>query len=401
MFPPYERSSFADVGLMGSFAQALLLANDEAVLETAVAALAQLLGVQGDLIYMDEAAIAIYPLVQYVALEQQLVYASDLAVDPRWGMPDGDLFDLYATGSAVGLPIWREGQLAAAFLFTHGQPHAFPDDTLRFLDEASHLVSSAWVAAEQRSTREQHRRDVMAMITHDMRAPLQNIQMAYGALHRSLINLRRPEDTASLHDLIELGEASARHLSKMAQNLLDLARLEGTTATLKRERVSVAAVIDEACALIVGVAAQAGHQLMLNITPDLQDVIGDEDLLRRVLVNLIDNAIKHTPSGGRIIAGGCPGERDGERGVCLTVVDSGLGVPAQLRDEIFERYFRLRSHDGNGGRDGVGLGLAFCKMAVEAQGGTIWVEDAAGGGACFAVWLPAAPAREREVARTA
>jgi signal transduction histidine kinase len=132
-------------------------------------------------------------------------------------------------------------------------------------------------------------------------------------------------------------------------------------------------------------AAERGLRLEVEVPPDLPAGLADPDLLDRVLQNLIGNAVKYTPAGGRVTVAA----RADEAGLVLTVADTGPGLPPQIRPRLFQKFVR-----GPGPLQGSGLGLAFCKLAVEAMGGRIWVESEAGRGAVFHFTIPAAPAPE-------
>ncbi len=124
-----------------------------------------------------------------------------------------------------------------------------------------------------------------------------------------------------------------------------------------------------------------GQTLSAQFAPNLPRVLADEALILRVLTNLMDNAIKFTSFGGKITVGVELIEGELE----FSVQDTGLGIPDQDRQRIFDRFVRLESADGV---KGTGIGLAFCKLAVEAHKGRIWVESEAGHGATFYFTLP-------------
>ncbi|MCK4962472.1 MAG: ATP-binding protein, partial [Anaerolineales bacterium] len=125
--------------------------------------------------------------------------------------------------------------------------------------------------------------------------------------------------------------------------------------------------------------------LNLNVADGLPEVTADDEKLRRVLSNLLDNALKFTPAGGQIdLKVKCEGEE-----VIITVADTGPGVPEEFRERIFKRFAQVPGVAGR--RRGTGLGLAFSKMAVTAHGGKIWVEDNPGGGSAFRIQLPLHP----------
>lgn len=114
-------------------------------------------------------------------------------------------------------------------------------------------------------------------------------------------------------------------------------------------------------------------------------VLADRDILQRVLVNLLDNALKFTPYEGRVWVDARAGADDVE----FSVVDTGPGIPLKERERIFEKFTQVRGQKGP--RKGSGLGLTFCRMAVEAQGGRIWIEDGPQGrGTCFTFTVPRA-----------
>ncbi len=132
----------------------------------------------------------------------------------------------------------------------------------------------------------------------------------------------------------------------------------------------------------------------MRLTVDIPDALPvldtDADKIERVLLNLVDNAIKFTPAGGEVIVQAHPaGDRDAPDGyVRVEVKDTGPGIPDDSKERLFDRFTQL---DGvRGRRRGTGLGLTYCRLAVEAHGGRIWVEDNPQGGAIFAFTLPLA-----------
>ena len=119
----------------------------------------------------------------------------------------------------------------------------------------------------------------------------------------------------------------------------------------------------------------------MRVADDIAMVSVDADMIRRVLTNLLENAVKYTPAGSQIYVGA----REEAGAVLMWVQDTGPGIPLSERERIFDKYTRLH---GKSGTRGLGLGLAFCRMAVQAHGGRIWVEDGPEGGACFKFTLP-------------
>jgi signal transduction histidine kinase len=128
--------------------------------------------------------------------------------------------------------------------------------------------------------------------------------------------------------------------------------------------------------------------LMITAVPDLPPIWADAELVRRVLVNLLDNALKFTPAHGHITISMQPepAQTGYEPGVRCTIQDSGPGIPPDFRERAFDRY--TRTNPGGAPVRGAGLGLTFCQMVVAAQHGRIWVEDAPDGGSQFVFTLP-------------
>jgi two-component system clock-associated histidine kinase SasA len=126
------------------------------------------------------------------------------------------------------------------------------------------------------------------------------------------------------------------------------------------------------------------QNIVTEIDKELPRLWVDQDMITRVLINLLDNAVKYTPNEGKIVlAAGRKGDT-----VDFMVEDSGPGIPDEERDTVFNKFYRLRSEHK---KTGFGLGLAFCKLAVEAHGGRIWVDNPQGEGSCFRFSLPIGP----------
>jgi two-component system, sensor histidine kinase and response regulator len=171
--------------------------------------------------------------------------------------------------------------------------------------------------------------------------------------------------------------AETRELMRMLTNLLDLGKADEGQLAPQRRAIDAVELIGAVTEELHAAASVA--ELELVVLAETTQLFADRDLMHRVLANLIDNAIRHAPSGSAIRVSA----RTVAGGVELKVSDAGPGIPGPLREKVFERFM-------TGGKDATrsnrGLGLAFCKAAVEAHGGRIWVEDAAPG-AVFCVRL--------------
>ncbi len=214
---------------------------------------------------------------------------------------------------------------------------------------------------------------LIAFLVHDLKNPVNAIDL------HALRILRDPGATVRARDAGVRIQSESRALLRMIMNLLDLSRADEGRLVPAPSEVSLAGMFAE-LADDMGVRAQASG-IALEVPAGAPGVVGDADLLRRVLENLVDNAIRHAPEDTTVTVSAV--EVDGA--VELRVSDRGAGIPDPLRAAVFERFVQAGSPaEARGGR---GLGLAFCKLAVEAHGGRIWIEDASPG-AVFCLRIP-------------
>jgi len=216
---------------------------------------------------------------------------------------------------------------------------------------------------------EKAKEDFFHMITHDMRAPLSTIQGYIEILYKKVPN--SPATEKYFQNILY----SSKKLRGMIDDILNTTKLEKGTMTLQLEKISAKAMITRVKDTHVPVAMAKTIALStVDPQPDFE-FYGDPILIERVITNLIGNALKFTPQGGKI-AIGVSQDRDN---VIIWVEDTGSGVPEDKRDMIFEKYSQMEEHK----TQGFGLGLAMCKMTVELHKGKIWVESEVGKGSKF------------------
>ena len=219
-------------------------------------------------------------------------------------------------------------------------------------------------------------RTLVAAVAHDLRAPLASLKASSSTLADPELDI----GADARRGLATTIDAKADHLADLVQNLLDMSRIQ---AGVLRPRRTVASL----GSLVSGVLSDRppswqGHEISAEIPNSLPPVDADLVLMSRVLTNLIDNAIRHSPGGGRVAIRAL--HRPGDGVIEVSVTDSGPGVPVAKREEIFGLFPR-HEHDA-----GAGLGLTIARTFVEAHGQRLWVEDAPGGGARFCFTVPAA-----------
>jgi PAS domain S-box-containing protein len=221
------------------------------------------------------------------------------------------------------------------------------------------------------------RRDFVANVSHELKTPLTSIS---GYAETLLTDTPDPETTRRFLSTIA---TNARRMQRLVDNLLDLARLEAGRWQPEREPIDVAeAARDTWDALRDGSRALA-VDFAVEVADDADTVLADADAIRQVLTNLLDNSLRYTPRGGRIV---CRSRVEGD-GVSISVADNGSGIVPEHLPRIFERFYRS---DPSRSREegGTGLGLAIVKHLVEAHGGRVSAESSRGVGTTITCWFP-------------
>lgn len=272
----------------------------------------------------------------------------------------GRVFGAIALCRDASAPAYDEADLTIAEDFAHRAALAL--DNARLYDQA------------RRST--QARDDMLGLVSHDLRNPLSAISMCVQALLDSddVEPARRAELLRTIHE-------SADWAHRMIEDLLDVSAIEAGRLSLERRVVDPVLLAVRGAQLFEPLAQEQGITLYLDLPEHLPRIHADAERLLQALGNLLGNALKFTPAGGRV---GLHGESDG-RTVVLSVTDTGPGVPAEDVPFIFDRYWHARR---SAKARGTGLGLAIAKGLVSAHGGHIWVESVPGGGSRFSIALP-------------
>ncbi|MEK6207159.1 MAG: HAMP domain-containing sensor histidine kinase [Chloroflexota bacterium] len=216
----------------------------------------------------------------------------------------------------------------------------------------------------------------LADISHELRTPLTSIQ----GFAQAIVDGEARGDAVS--HVAQIIHREARRLVRMVEGLLQVARLESGAQAMGRENVAPSAVLTSAIAALEVQAKDAGVSFDVVGADALPSVRGDPDKLAQLFLNLLDNAVKHSPRGTTVRV---RGNRD-DGAVVIRVRDAGSGLPEGAQARLFQRFYRGE----NAERDGAGLGLAIAQAIAQAHGGTIRASNVEGGGAEFAVRLPLA-----------
>jgi signal transduction histidine kinase len=302
----------------------------------------------------------------------------DVAADP-------DYVDaLGGTRSEVAAPIQWGDRTLGVFDIESTEPHAFgPDDValaesladaLALALETVRLYQELAQKHERLREAERMRDDLTHSMVHDLKNPLTTISAVVEGLDMGLA----PEAARERH-MLEVAQRGIKKMAILLDAILDVSQLESGQMPLARDRVRLTTLFEDLVRLQTPLAEAKGITLETE-SPEAPTAWADPSLTGRVLQNLVGNALKFTPRGGRILVRAfAAGDQ-----VRVVVSDSGPGIPPEVRDRLFQKFAAA------GPGQGSGLGLAFCRLAVEAQGGRIWVETDPEHGATFTFTLPTA-----------
>lgn len=217
----------------------------------------------------------------------------------------------------------------------------------------------------------------ISVVSHELKTPVALIKGYAGTLNRKDVEW----DKQTIRESLVVIEEEADRLTELIDNLLDISRLQAGAFKLEIGFVNVIRLAEKTVAKF---RTQTGrHTFVLDFPPRLPTVPGDEGRLRQVLDNLLSNAIKYSPDGGQIRVSG----RTDDHQVYVAVTDEGIGIPKDEQENIFGRFYRVRS--GVSERtQGAGLGLYFVRSVIQAHGGRVWVESRPGQGSTFVFTLP-------------
>ncbi|MEW5773377.1 MAG: ATP-binding protein [Thermodesulfobacteriota bacterium] len=223
--------------------------------------------------------------------------------------------------------------------------------------------------------------------SHELRTPLTSIGMSVDMLLEKAGPGLAPRD----RELLAIAQDDVRRLKALVGELLDLSRIEAGRLELEIGRVDSARLFSMVASILAPQAEKAGVVLSFADAAALPPVLADPNKIAWVLVNLVGNALRHTPAGGSVRVSALTAGKYAH----ITVADTGEGIPQEQQSRIFEKFVQLKSDRT---ADGSGLGLAICREMVRAHGGTIWVESEPGRGSTFTFTLPLATGMSQEAA---
>ncbi|RLC66663.1 MAG: hypothetical protein DRI48_04155, partial [Chloroflexi bacterium] len=299
----------------------------------------------------------------------------------------------------LAVPIRREEQIIAAIVLESSQPGCLEQESLecvtRLADHAAIAIENARLFQQVRRANDA-KTEFISFVSHELKQPMTSIRGYTDLLVKGAVG----ELNEAQRGFLDTIRSNVDRMGALVSSLLDISRIESGRVRLEIRSVSLEQVIEDALQAFRAQIEAKQQSLKVEISTGLPLVRGDRDRLVQILTNLLSNAHKYTPAGGRIEvqAGTWSAGQDGagEDGfVVCSVTDTGIGMSVEDQERLFTKYFRsddpsVRSETGTG------LGLVITKSLVELQGGEIWVESELGRGSSFAFTIPVAQAEGEE-----
>jgi signal transduction histidine kinase len=288
----------------------------------------------------------------------------------------------------LSVPLLREGEIIGSLSLNRHTPGEFPPEAVEvlktFATQSALAIQNARLFREiadksaQLETASRHKSEFLANMSHELRTPLNAIIGFSEILVEKMFGDINDKQTEYMRDILESG----RHLLSLINDILDLSKIEAGHMELELTEFDLPQAIENALILVRERASRRGIRLGSTIDPRLEMIGGDERKVKQVLLNLLSNALKFTPEGGRIDVGA---RLDGEMAE-VSVTDTGIGIAPTDQEAVFEEFRQVGTADKKA--EGTGLGLALSRKFIELHGGRIWVKSQLGEGSAFTFTLP-------------
>jgi signal transduction histidine kinase len=279
-----------------------------------------------------------------------------------------------STKSLLGIPLITKNKVVGVLEVVNKKRGKFTDS-----DESMLTVLGAQAAVAIENARLFQQSDLIAEFVHELRTPLASLSTAtYLLLRPEMSREQRDQIVNNIHN-------ETLRLNSLASSFLDLARLESGRVQFRKTRFSAADLLYEVRDVMMTKAQETNIQIRVDVPHDMPLLEADRDKVKQVLLNLLSNAIKYNRPNGTVIITGSFTEAE----ISINIQDTGLGIPDDSIPHLFEKFFRVREHEGKA--TGTGLGLSICKQIVQGHNGRIEVKSKMGVGTSFNIYLPRAP----------
>jgi signal transduction histidine kinase/HAMP domain-containing protein len=323
-----------------------------------------------------------------VVLARAILQIDDLLADAEYDKR-GPVRRPYAGRALLGVPMLREGVPIGALTVTWDEPGEVPENYVRilqtFADQAVIAVENVRLFNEtQEKTRQlevanKHKSDFLANMSHELRTPLNAIIGFSEVMLSGMAGTMPDKQKEFIGDIRDSG----KHLLALINDILDLSKIEAGRMELDVTQFDLPAAMANAMTLVRGRAERHGIRLGSEVAPEIGAYEGDERKFKQIMLNLLTNAVKFTPEGGRVTMGA----QRLNGAYVFSVTDTGVGIAPEDQQAIFEEFKQV-GKDYDKKAEGTGLGLALTKRLVELHGGRIAVESAVGRGSKFTFTLP-------------
>jgi signal transduction histidine kinase len=288
----------------------------------------------------------------------------------------------------LSVPLLREEEIVGSLTLNRKAPGEFPSEVIEilktFATQSTLAIQNARLFREiadksqQLEAASRHKSEFLANMSHELRTPLNAIIGFSEVLAEKMFGDVNDKQAEYLQDILESG----RHLLSLINDILDLSKIEAGHMELEPADFHLPGVIENALILVRERAGRRGITLGSAIDERLGPIHGDERKVKQVLLNLLSNALKFTPEGGRIDVGAGLHEAMAE----VSVTDTGIGIAPADQEAVFEEFRQVGAAERRA--EGTGLGLALSRKFVELHGGRIWVQSEVGHGSTFTFTLP-------------
>jgi len=279
----------------------------------------------------------------------------------------------YSTQSLLGIPLVTKNKVVGVLEVVNKKRGKFTDP-----DESMLTVLGAQAAVAIENARLFQQSDLIQEFVHELRTPLASLSTAtYLLLRPEMSREQRDQIVNNIHN-------ETLRLNSLASSFLDLARLESGRVQFRKTRFSAADLLYEVRDVMMSKAQETNIQIKVDAPNDMPLMEADRDKIKQVLLNLLSNAIKYNRPNGSIIITGTFTETE----LSIVVQDTGVGIPEESVPHLFEKFYRVREHEGKA--TGTGLGLSICKQIIQGHNGRIEVKSKIGVGASFGIHLPRA-----------
>jgi signal transduction histidine kinase len=294
------------------------------------------------------------------------------------GLPSRWMDEIFTEALRTGRTIVPSGEQRVIQHFVNGEEHYFRPEAIPILGRDMQPTGVVLVLQDvtQERKQEELKRGVISTVSHQLKSPLTSIRMAIHLLLEEKIGSLTPKQT----ELLVAAREDSDRLHSILNNLLDISRIESGKVEMNFRKVSPHSMVFEALEPFQMDFKDRNVMLGTELQDDLPEVWADTARMSHVFANLLSNALRYTPPGGKVTVLG----KADEEWVQFSVADSGKGIPSQYLARIFEQFFRVPDQ---GTETGAGLGLAIVKEIVEAHGGTVKVESRLGEGSTFTFTL--------------